>query len=110
MIKFQSNWPSPHRNVLVADHTAIATVHGTVVGQYSLSIQLDSSYHLKNFTVKEFHSSKYLSMGRENAHITEIDDIGNVIKSPTDENNTITMQCANCWCTCAQHAQDLPVV
>ena len=43
------------------------------------------SYCLKNFIVREFQSTKYLSMSKEGTEIILIDDIGVVAEQSDDQ-------------------------
>ena len=54
------------------------------------SLQLNQSYSLAHFTVREYH--KYLNMARELSTITTVEDIGAIVQTTTnkDKETTIT--------------------
>ena len=48
-------------------------------------------YQLKNFTIRDFQSTRYLSMSKEGTEITSIDDIGTVAQQ-SDTEEVITLE------------------
>jgi hypothetical protein len=70
------------QDIIIADETGTAKV--TLWEKHVQSLQNSKSYTLKNFTVREYSSKKYLSMPREGASITNIADIGEVEDSLSD--------------------------
>ena len=48
-------------------------------------------YQLKNFIIRDFQSTRYLSMSKEGTEITSIDDVGTVAQQ-SDTEEVITLQ------------------
>ena len=76
----------PHQDVFVADHTG--TVRVSLWGDSINSIQQNTSYQLSNFTVREYHSKKYLNMSKQDSLIEIAPDIGTVIEATPEEEET----------------------
>ena len=64
------------RDVSVADESGTARV--TVWEGHTDVMKKDQSYCLKNFMVREYQSTKYLTMAKEASEIVPIEDIGPV--------------------------------
>ena len=64
------------QDVMIGDLTGTTKV--TLWEQYVDSLNVDESYRLENFVVREYASQKYLSMPRSGSEITPIDNIGEV--------------------------------
>ena len=75
------------RDATVGDQTGTARV--TLWQEHVDSVEVEGSYWLKNFVVREYASQKYLSMPRAGAVITPIDNIGDVVQ-PVSEDITST--------------------
>ena len=73
------------QDVVIGDCTGTTKV--ALWGEYIDSLDVDESYRLAKFSVKEYASQKYLSMLRRGSEITQIDDIGEV-EQPTS--STVT--------------------
>ena len=61
---------------MIGDLTGTTKV--TLWEQYVDSLNVDESYRLENFVVREYASQKYLSMPRSGSEIIPIDNIGEV--------------------------------
>ena len=66
------------QDVIVADQTGAVRV--CLWEDHVHCMEKKKCYSLKNFVVREFQSTKYLSMPKEGTEIVEIDDIGDVAK------------------------------
>ena len=75
------------RDVTVGDQTGTARV--TLWQEHVDSVEVEGSYRLKTFVVRECASQKYLSMPRAGAVITPIDNIGDVVQ-PVSKDITST--------------------
>lgn len=78
------------QDVIVADETSTARV---VLWEEHMNCLRDKkSYCLKNFIVKKYQSTNYLTMSREGTEITLIEDIGNVAESIDDLDEIIEIK------------------
>ena len=66
------------RDVSVADGSGTAWV--SVWEGYVNAMEKDGSYCLKNFMVRDYQSTKYLTMAKEGSEIVLIDDLGVVVE------------------------------
>ena len=81
------------QDVIIADSTGNAKL--TLWEKDVNSLDLVQSYSLCNFTVREYHSKKYLSMPKEGYEIRKISDIGTVNEDPLDESEREVMELHN---------------
>ena len=78
-----------HQDVFVADHTG--SIRVCLWNDSINSLQKDHSYKLTNFTVREFHSTKYLNMPKSGTDITPIADVKDVVDAPPKQEETTTI-------------------
>ena len=76
-------WQKVKQDVIIADRSSTAKV--SLWEEHVNAMKEHKSYCLKNFIVREFQSTKYLSMCKENTEIILIDDIGVVVERSDDE-------------------------
>ena len=76
-------WQKVKQDVIIADRSSTAKV--SLWEEHVNAMKEHKSYCLKNFIVREFQSTKYLSMCKENTDIILIDDIGVVVERSDDE-------------------------
>ena len=74
------------QEITVADSTAAIKV--TLWEANVDSVEEDTSYELKNFTVRIYKHDKNLSIPKEGAHIIEIVDIGTVAQDDLPDDTT----------------------
>ena len=71
------------QDVIVADGSGTARV--SVWEGHVNEMKVNCSYCLKNFMIREFQGTKYLTMAKEGSEITAIDDIGCVKEQKSEE-------------------------
>ena len=71
------------RDVMIADGSGKGRV--SVWEGHVNTLKVNSSYRLRNFMIREFQGTKYLTMVREGSEIIEIDDIGSLVEGSEEE-------------------------
>jgi hypothetical protein len=71
------------QDIIIADDTANAKL--TVWEEHVDTFEVSKCYSLRNITVREYASNKYLSLPKEGFTITTIDDIGSVDDDCTNQ-------------------------
>lgn len=79
----------PYQDVVVADSTG--TIRVSLWGTSIEKMIEGESYCLKNFTVRLYHSRKYINQAKNQSLIEKIDDIGTVIADKIDEDEEVSM-------------------
>ena len=78
------------RDIIIADGSGTARV--SVWEGHVNTMEENTSYCLKDFMVREFQSTKYLTMAKEGSRIIAIDDIGGVVEQTKEDEELLLIQ------------------
>ena len=81
------------QDIIIADDTSNGKL--TLWEEHVNTLEVDESYSLRNFVVREYASKKYLSMPKDGSQIVSIDDIGAVDNESTSESERELLEIHN---------------
>ena len=84
-------------DIIIADGSGTARV--SVWEGHVNTMEVNASYCLKNFMVREFLSTKYLTMAKEGSEIIAIGDIGGVVEQSKEDEGLLLIQNVSILCT-----------
>ena len=84
-------------DIIIADGSGTARV--SVWEGHVNTMEENTSYCLKNFMVREFLSTKYLTMAKEGSEIIAIGDIGGVVEQSKEDEGLLLIQNVSILCT-----------